>query len=180
MEESGRMWTVIDSPVGELRLVAAGGALTAVDFLGDLPAGPGESRSAVLRACRPDGARPEDRDDDDPLLREAADQLAAYFLGQLHVFDLPVAPAGSAFQRQVWDELRRIPYGEVRSYGAIAQQLGRSGLAARAVGAANGRNPVPIVIPCHRVVGANGRLTGYGGGMARKERLLRLEQQVLF
>jgi methylated-DNA-[protein]-cysteine S-methyltransferase len=180
MEESGRMWTVVESPVGELRLVAGGGALTAVDFLGDLPAGPGESRSALVRASSAEAARPEERDDEDALLREAARQLAAYFQGELQAFDLPVAPAGSTFQRQVWDELQRIPYGEVRSYGEIAHRLGRSGLAARAVGAANGRNPVPIVIPCHRVVGASGRLTGYGGGMARKEHLLRLEQQVLF
>ena len=106
--------------------------------------------------------------------REAIAQLDAYFAGRLQRFDLPLAPEGTPFQREVWSTLRAIPYGETVSYGELARQLGRPA-ASRAVGAANGRNPIPIVIPCHRVVGADGSLTGFGGGLAIKRRLLELE-----
>jgi methylated-DNA-[protein]-cysteine S-methyltransferase len=159
------MWTIVESPIGPLRVVAQRGALIAIDFDGHTPP-PG----------RPDG----DRADDEPLLTQARRQLEAYFDKQLHEFDLPLQPAGTTFQRQVWEQLLTIPYGETVSYGEIAGRLGMTGHGSRAVGLANGRNPIPIVIPCHRVVGADGSLTGYGGGVARKVQLLDLETAALF
>jgi methylated-DNA-[protein]-cysteine S-methyltransferase len=105
---------------------------------------------------------------------EAIGQLEAYFEGERREFDLPLAPEGTPFQREVWEMLRKIPYGETVSYGELARRLERPG-SSRAVGAANGRNPIPIVIPCHRVVGADGSLTGFGGGLEVKRRLLALE-----
>jgi len=107
---------------------------------------------------------------------EVARQLAAYFAGDLTDFDLPLAPEGSDFQQRVWAQLRTIGYGETATYGAIAHRLGMTHAASRAVGLANGRNPIPIVIPCHRVIGADGTLTGYAGGLARKQVLLDLER----
>jgi methylated-DNA-[protein]-cysteine S-methyltransferase len=176
------MWTTMDSPVGELRLVATDGSLTAIDFL-DLTPGlrsnVAESASVARSASRA-GALPEaDRVDDDWLLGEAACQLRAYFDRDLKEFDLPLAPQGTPFQVSVWSCLQEIGYGEAISYGEVARRLGIGPRGARAVGVANGRNPVPIVIPCHRVVGANGALVGYGGGMQRKRLLLTLEQQTL-
>ena len=109
------------------------------------------------------------------LLDEPVRQLTAYFHGKLRAFDLAVAPEGTAFQRGVWSELQRIPYGETISYGALAQRLGNP-KAVRAVGLANGSNPISIIIPCHRVIGSNGSLVGYGGGLATKEALLALER----
>ena len=107
---------------------------------------------------------------------EAADkQIGEYFLGERRDFDLPLAMVGTPFQTSVWEELLRIPYGETRSYGDLARELGNEG-AVRAVGKANGDNALAIAVPCHRVVGADGRLVGYGGGLWRKERLLALEQ----
>jgi methylated-DNA-[protein]-cysteine S-methyltransferase len=106
--------------------------------------------------------------------RDAIAQLEAYFAGKLRQFDLALAPEGTPFQREVWSALITIPYGETVSYGELARRLGRSN-APRAVGAANGRNPIPIIIPCHRVIGADGSLTGFGGGLAIKRRLLDLE-----
>ena len=106
--------------------------------------------------------------------REAITQLDAYLAGRLERFDLALAPEGTPFQREVWSALRAIPYGKTVSYGELARQLGRPA-ASRAVGAANGRNPIPIVIPCHRVIGADGSLTGFGGGLAIKRQLLDLE-----
>lgn len=170
------MWTLVESPVGTLRVVTDGASVVAIDFLGDLPEG--ESRSVTSAAARA-GAAVGERRDDDPLLRAAGRQLAEYFAGERAEFELPVRPAGTPFQLRVWEELRRLAYGEVVSYGEIARRLGMTGHAARAVGLANGRNPVPVVIPCHRVVGADGRLTGYGGGTARKRILLDLEQGAL-
>ena len=114
------------------------------------------------------------------MLVEAVRQLRAYFDRELKEFDLPLAPVGSDFQRRVWDQLRGIGYGETASYGQIAHRLGMTNAASRAVGLANGRNPIPIVIPCHRVIGANGTLTGYAGGLERKQLLLELEQDALF
>jgi len=157
------MWTVIDSPIDELRLVAQDGALTAIEFSpfrGELPI--------------------EERADDDPVLAEAARQLDAYFTGELQDFDLPLAPRGTQFQQQVWHQLVGIGWGETASYGEIAHRLGLTNAASRAVGLANGRNPIPIVIPCHRVIGANGKLTGYAGGLDRKQKLLELESEGLF
>ncbi|MCY7395456.1 MAG: methylated-DNA--[protein]-cysteine S-methyltransferase [Nocardioides sp.] len=162
------MWTVIDSPLGELRVVEHDDVLTAVEFSpwrdDDAPTG------------RPHGAR----DDEHPVLRETAAQLSAYFAGERTAFDLPLDPGGSAFQRQVWAELATIGFGETASYGEIAGRLGRTNAASRAVGLANGRNPIPVIIPCHRVIGADGSLTGYAGGLARKQLLLELEQHALF
>jgi methylated-DNA-[protein]-cysteine S-methyltransferase len=174
------MWTTEDSPLGLLRLVVTDGALTAIDFLGEMPTDARESRSVTRFAARAGGRPLGERVDDDPLLRKTAAQLAAYFRGDLEEFDLPIVLTGSDFQRRVWGQLRLIPYGETRSYGEVGRRLGLTGQVARAVGAANGRNPVPVVVPCHRVVGASGGLTGYGGGLDRKDRLLRLEQHALF
>ena len=109
------------------------------------------------------------------LARAARQRLAAYFAGELERFDLPLAPAGSHFQRRVWDAVTDIPYGATASYSEIAAAIGRP-TACRATGAANGRNPLAIVIPCHRVVGSAGALTGYGGGLERKRALLDLER----
>ena len=159
------MWTVIDSPVGELRLVERDGALTAIEFA---PFREGDGR--------PRGVR----DDSHPVLLDAGRQLRAYFARELTDFDLPLAPVGSDFQQRVWKELQLIDYGQTASYGAIALRLGMTNAASRAVGLANGRNPIPIVIPCHRVIGANGTLTGYAGGLERKQTLLELEQDALF
>lgn len=110
-----------------------------------------------------------------PILQQAKAQLDAYFAGTLREFDLPLAPVGTEFERTVWEALRTIPYGETRSYGQIAAQIG-SPNAARAVGRANGRNPISIIVPCHRVIGASGTLTGYAGGLPMKEKLLTLER----
>jgi methylated-DNA-[protein]-cysteine S-methyltransferase len=182
-QEGMTMWTTMDSPVGELRIVAnrVGGqdAITAIDFVGGFSDGDlvqSSTAHAVARAGRPIG----DRDDHNPLLREAVRQLTAYFARDRKEFDLPLAPHGTPFQRRVWDELREIGYGRSASYGEIAGRLGMTGHGARAVGLANGRNPIPIVIPCHRVVGSNGSLTGYGGGIERKQTLLGLETDGLF
>jgi methylated-DNA-[protein]-cysteine S-methyltransferase len=160
------MWTVMDSPVGELRLVARDGALVAIDF-------------APFRA-HPDGLPLGERDDEVPVLVETVRQLRAYFARELKEFDLPLAPRGSEFQLRVWDELGRIGYGETASYGQVAARLGMTNAASRAVGLANGRNPIPIIVPCHRVIGADGSLTGYAGGLERKQLLLGLEQDALF
>ena len=110
-----------------------------------------------------------------PLLRRALEELQEYFSGMRRVFTLPLEPAGTAFEQTVWSALRTIPYGETRSYRQIAQQIGRPA-ACRAVGRANGRNPISLFIPCHRVIGADGRLTGYAGGLDAKQRLLELER----
>jgi methylated-DNA-[protein]-cysteine S-methyltransferase len=110
--------------------------------------------------------------------RDAIEQLNAYFAGKLTEFTLTVAPAGTPFQTGVWQALQGIPYGQTTTYGAIAKQIGRPS-AIRAVGAANGANPIPIVIPCHRVIGSNGKLTGFGGGLPTKEHLLKLESRQL-
>ena len=158
------MWTLTDSPVGQLRIVEQDGAITAIEF-------------EPFRATgRPLG----ERRDDDPLLARAVSQLAAYFARDLKEFDLPLAPRGSLFQQQVWDQLMLIGYGETASYGEIARRLGRTNAASRAVGLANGQNPIPIVVPCHRVIGSTGLLTGYAGGIERKRLLLDLEQEALF
>ncbi|HSE08980.1 MAG TPA: methylated-DNA--[protein]-cysteine S-methyltransferase [Nocardioidaceae bacterium] len=174
------MWTITDSPVGALRIIAGQTSITAIEFTGPVPSGASPrssmSRAAALASGRPVG----DRDDANPLLVEAVRQLSAYFAGELKEFHLPVDPHGTTFQRSVWDELRRVGYGETASYGEIARRLGMTPAASRAVGLANGRNPIPIVIPCHRIVGANGSLTGYAGGVERKQTLLDLEQGALF
>jgi methylated-DNA-[protein]-cysteine S-methyltransferase len=156
-------YTTIDSPVGELLASAdTAGRITGLHFL--------------------DGHRIPARDSnwvrDDQALAPLCRQLEEYFAGERREFDLDLAPSGSPFQLSVWRELQAIPYGETASYGEIAAAVGQPG-AARAVGGANNRNPIAIVIPCHRVIGANGTLTGYGGGLPRKQRLLALETGAL-
>ncbi|MEU5086486.1 methylated-DNA--[protein]-cysteine S-methyltransferase [Streptomyces sp. NPDC021356] len=151
--------TVIDSPYGPLTLVADDGVLCGLYMT--------DQRHRPLQETF--GER------DDRCFGETADQLAAYFAGRLKEFTLPLRLAGTPFQRRVWEQLRAIPYGETRTYGELAHALG-SPQASRAVGLANGKNPVGIIVPCHRVIGANGSLTGYGGGLARKRRLLDFEQ----
>ncbi|MFJ9656763.1 methylated-DNA--[protein]-cysteine S-methyltransferase [Streptomyces griseoflavus] len=151
--------TVIDSPYGPLTLVADDGVLCGLYMTGQ------RHRPAEETF----GAR------DDTGFEEAEEQLAAYFAGDLTEFSLALRPHGTPFQRRVWDELARIPYGETRTYGELAEALGNP-RASRAVGLANGRNPIGIVIPCHRVIGASGGLTGYGGGLERKQRLLDFER----
>ncbi|WP_030418745.1 methylated-DNA--[protein]-cysteine S-methyltransferase [Streptomyces sp. SCSIO 75703] len=151
--------TVTDSPCGPLTLVAEDGVLCGL-YMSDQRHRPPEETFGV-----PDEAP----------FAEAKRQLAAYFAGELREFTLALRLDGTPFQRSVWQRLRTIPYGETRTYGQLAADLGTPA-ASRAVGLANGRNPVGIVVPCHRVVGARGALTGYGGGLPRKRRLLALEQ----
>lgn len=159
------MHTVIESPIGPLRIVEQAGAITAIEF------SPFRDTSG-----RPRG----ERSDDAPVLAAAVRQLEEYFARERTDFDLPLNPAGSEWQRAVWGQLLKIGYGETASYGEIAGRLGKTNAASRAVGTANGSNPIPIVIPCHRVIGADGTLTGYAGGVERKQTLLELEQQALF
>lgn len=151
-------YTHAPSPLGPLLLTSDGLALTGLFF--DPPPAP------ALDWIRTDHAAP---------FPETRQQLAAYFAGDLTDFALPLAPVGTEFQTRVWDALRAIPYGATCSYGDLARRLGSPG-AARAVGLANGRNPLCIVVPCHRVLGTSGRLTGYSGGTERKAFLLDLEQ----
>lgn len=153
---------ILPSPVGDLTLVADDTALVAILWPDDKP----ERVRLEATADRPDH----------PVLAAAATQLAEYFAGTRTVFDLPLAPRGTAFQRDVWRALDAIPYGETRSYADIAQAIGRP-TATRAVGAANGRNPISIVTPCHRVIGRSGALTGFAGGLAAKQHLLAHEQR---
>ncbi|WP_392542836.1 methylated-DNA--[protein]-cysteine S-methyltransferase [Oryzobacter telluris] len=148
---------VTTSPIGRLELVERGGALVAIRFDASADGSPEHERGGSA------------------VLTEAHAQLAAYFAGRLRVFDLPLRPAGTDFQRRVWDVLAEIPWGTITTYGAIAAELGLPPGASRAVGSANGANPIPVVLPCHRVVGADGTLTGYAGGLERKAQLLHLE-----
>jgi methylated-DNA-[protein]-cysteine S-methyltransferase len=156
-------YTVCTSPIGELLLVGDGESLNGLYMLPDQRHGP-----AIRAEWRSDPG----------LFREAKSQLAAYFAGELRSFDLPLAPRGTPFQLAVWRGLTTIPYGCTTSYGALAAAVGRP-TASRAVGMANGRNPISVVIPCHRVIGADGSLTGYGGGLDRKRHLLSLERSLL-
>ena len=159
------MWTVMSSPIGDLRIVEHDDAITAIEF----------------SPFRDHDGRPRgNRDDTHPVLVECARQLTAYFERDLKEFDLPLNPAGSDFQKSVWGQLLEIGYGDTASYGEVAKRLGKSNAASRAVGLANGSNPIPIVIPCHRVIGADGTLTGYAGGIERKQALLEIEQDALF
>jgi methylated-DNA-[protein]-cysteine S-methyltransferase len=146
------------SPIGELLIVSESGAITGL-FM-ERPEGPTQPAAGWRR--------------DDVGLAEAREQLSAYFAGELTSFDLPLAPRGTPFQLRVWRALREIPFGETISYAELARRIG-SPRAVRAVGGANGRNPIAIVVPCHRVIGADGSLTGFGGGMERKRILLELE-----
>jgi methylated-DNA-[protein]-cysteine S-methyltransferase len=149
--------TVVDSPIGPLGLVASDAGLQRVLF--------------HARRIRPEGAS--------PVLDEAARQLESYFDGGLVAFDLPLELQGTEFQRRCWLALATIPYGQTVSYGEQARRLGLGPDAARAVGAANGQNPLPLVLPCHRVIGADGSLTGFGGGLETKRFLLEHEGALL-
>ena len=156
------LYTLLDSPIGELLLLGDGRALHRLH----MPSG----REPLAIDPRWDRA--------EQALGDACDQLVEYFDGTRREFDLPLALAGNRFELRVWQALREIPYGETRSYGALAASIGQPG-GARAVGLANARNPVPLIVPCHRVIGANGTLTGYGGGLERKRQLLDLEAGIL-
>ena len=153
---------IVPSPLGEILLAAEDGALCGLWFVGQkyegagLPAGSGPGSASA-----------------DPALEKAQAWLASYFAGENPKIDFPLAPRGTAFQRRVWAALADIPRGETSSYGALAERLGCG--SARAVGSAVGRNPISVLIPCHRVLGANGSLTGYAGGLERKRALLKLE-----
>jgi len=152
----------IDSPIGPLLLVGDQSGLLQVNF---------------CNGRHP--AKPDPSWDEDPRsLKETTRQLNAYFAGKLTDFDLPLSPQGTTFQLGVWKRLCDIPYGETISYGELARRIGNPN-ASRAVGLANGSNPIPIIIPCHRVIGSNGKLTGYGGGLPIKEKLLALERRQL-
>jgi len=155
-------YTYLPSPIGSLLLAGDNCALREITFPKNgspesPPAGGIEHASAFAEPIR---------------------QLRAYFAGDLETFDLPLAPQGTPFQQKVWSELLNIPYGETISYGELARRI-RNPNASRAVGLANGSNPIPIIIPCHRVIGSNGKLTGYGGGLPIKEKLLALERRQL-
>ena len=152
------VWNWIDSPLGKLLLVSDGQALT-----------------RLAMSPRPNDV-PDDAHRDPAALADVAAQLDAYFTGELTEFDLPLAPRGSEFQLRVWNALLEIPYGETASYGEIAARIGRHDTV-RAVGTTNGRNPIAVIIPCHRVIGADGSLVGYGGGLDRKRLLLELEAE---
>lgn len=146
---------LIDSPIGPIMLAGEGDTLTHLRMGNRTDAGPGRR--------------------DDTAFPAAVDQLRAYFAGELTEFDVPYEITGTEFQRRVWTALLTIPYGQTRSYGQVAAQIGAP-KASRAVGLANGRNPISIIVPCHRVIGGDGSLTGYGGGIERKRALLDLEQ----
>lgn len=152
-------YRVIDSPVGPLTLAGDG--------------------STLLHLRMSDQSHEPDRSGWEPggdgIFEDVTEQLEAYFAGSLRAFDIDLDLVGTEFQRRVWAALRTIPYGETRSYGQIAEQIGSPG-ASRAVGLANGRNPIGIIVPCHRVIGSTGGLTGYGGGIDRKKTLLNLEK----
>ena len=147
------IYTFMDSPVGRLLLARDDAGIAIISF---------------------DGAPLSDWTRSDASFDDARSQLRAYFANELREFDLPLAPRGTSFQLDVWNALRAIPYGETRSYAQLAKTIGRPN-AVRAVGAANGANPLPIVVPCHRVIGSNGSLTGFGGGLTAKRYLLDLE-----
>lgn len=159
MTPGSTIYTYMDSPFGSILIARDSRGLTHINFQ------EGKSRKTPPASWRFDQNG----------FDETIAQLRAYFEGDLYCFDLPLAPDGTPFQLQVWQALQAIPYGEVISYARLARRIGRSPNAARAVGAANGKNPLPVVIPCHRVIGSNGHLTGYAGGIHIKEALLALE-----
>lgn len=154
-----RVHTVIDSPIDPITLVAEDGLLCGL-FMS-------------THKGRPDDEMFGDRDHS--AFAQVIEELGEYFSGDRKEFTVPLAPVGNEFQKLVWNALRTIPYGETASYGEIAKRIGRPG-AARVVGMTNGQNPISIVVPCHRVIGANGKLVGYGGGLERKKFLLELER----
>jgi methylated-DNA-[protein]-cysteine S-methyltransferase len=150
--------TYYNSPLGLIRITASDAGIRTIFFLD----------GAEAEAASSDTTSPNTFTD------LCAGQLQEYFEGKRQVFDVPLAPAGTAFQQRVWQELLKVPFGKTDTYSSIAQKL-ENPLSVRAVGAANGRNPISIIVPCHRIIGANGSLTGYAGGLWRKEKLLALE-----
>lgn len=158
---------VIETPIGSLHAVFEGDALVELGFV----------RESTSR--RVDESSRSTSSSSTRRLVDLKTQLCEYFAGKRKTFELELAPRGTEFQRSVWTELRNIAYGDTISYAELAQRIGRPA-AVRAVGAANGANPIPVIIPCHRVIGANGSLTGYGGGIERKQWLLALEGRRLF
>ena len=156
------LYDIVDSPIGDLMITSDGHALTGLYMLGGGAAGPAPDWTRSPRALAP-----------------AAAELAEYFRGDRISFDVPLAPSGTPFQLAVWNQLTRIPFGSTASYGDVAAALGKRPVASRAVGLANGRNPISVIVPCHRVIGADGSLTGYGGGLERKHWLLRHEGALL-
>jgi methylated-DNA-[protein]-cysteine S-methyltransferase len=158
--DAPRLSHVVSSPLGALLLTGDGYALTGLYML-DADRHPARAEAGLT----PSPAT----------FREVAAQLEEYFAGDRKEFTVPLAPSGTPFQIAVWTELTRIPYGSTVSYGDIARALGKRLVASRAVGLANGANPISVIVPCHRVIGSDGSLTGYGGGLERKELLLRLE-----
>lgn len=163
--KTSRIYQDMDSPVGRLRLIACGDELVGIWFE--------NGRDAQRHADNVDP--PDLQPGNSPVLERTRQQLEEYFRGERRKFDLPLAPEGTEFQRSVWQRLLGIGYGTTTTYGALAHSLGNPN-ASRAVGLANGSNPIPIVIPCHRVIGANGALTGFGGGLPVKSALLELER----
>lgn len=155
-------YKTMPSPVGELTLIASDRGIAAILWENDNP----------MRVR----LQPRERDEKHPLLLKAEAQLKDYFAGKLQKFDLPLDAKGTPFQREVWGALLTIPFGETRSYAEIAKQIGRP-KATRAVGAANGKNPLSIIAPCHRVIGSNGKLTGFAGGLEAKACLLDIEKR---
>ena len=160
--DAPRLSHIVSSPIGRLLLLGDGHALTGLWMI---DADRHTARSTAGAGLTPSPAA----------FREVAAQLEAYFAGDLKEFTVPLAPSGTPFQLAVWTELTKIPYGSTVSYGDIARALGKRLVASRAVGLANGANPISVIVPCHRVIGSDGSLTGYGGGLERKELLLRLE-----
>ena len=161
---SSLIYSDCESPIGKLLLASTERGLCNIWF---------ERHSAKAKA-----SLAPDSHEDRAALRNVIRQLQAYFAGELETFDVALAPEGTPFQQKVWSELLAIPYGETISYGELARRIGNAN-ASRAVGLANGSNPIPIIVPCHRVIGSNGKLTGYGGGLPIKEKLLALEKRQL-
>ena len=160
----GKCFCYLETPIGNLRLRASNEGLLAIDHVN-----------------QQGGELADDwaEDAEHPILAQALEELAAYFNGSLTKFACPLAPGGTVFQQRVWDALQEIPYGETRSYSDIAHSIGNP-KSVRAVGLANGKNPISIFIPCHRVIGKNGKLVGYAGGVEVKTKLLDIEQRSLF
>ncbi|ARP79661.1 hypothetical protein CAL12_01680 [Bordetella genomosp. 8] len=179
---------IVDTPLGPMLLQAGGGALTGAWFVGqrDCPPDPagmtdgmpnGASAAHDRTVCQGHGLAPGRESAASLVLHQAEQELADYFAGRGRAFSLPLAPRGTPFQRRVWDALRDIAFGELESYGDLSMRCAQSA-AVRAVAQAVGRNPISIFIPCHRVIGGNGALTGFGGGLPRKQALLKLEGHV--
>lgn len=178
-EQRMSLCTVMESPIGLLEVMEENGAVTRICFMqGDAPAQPEsqpESQPDTKLYSQSESQLESQLESQSMILQETVRQLQEYFAGERTEFSIPLAPQGTEFQKKVWKALLRIPYGETRSYGEIAQMVGNS-KASRAVGMANHNNPIPILIPCHRVIGKNGKLTGYAGGLEKKTALLELER----